>query len=304
MADEPLPYTGPLITRAAALAQSLKRYFTGKPCSHGHIAQRKCRSSHCVMCRNLSQKEKRANQPFSKARLRMAREDARAKGLEFYFTGKPCKHGHIGLRYVSSGVCLECRTQYNRNYYETNPEYWRTWVQNNPEKVLAASRRAYAKNPRMGWTPESREKYSTDTPYYKTTYYLANRDKILQRSRAHYLANQDKLKARNRTYLKTPRGKAVARAGRVNRRARVRNAKGSVSSKAILEILKSQKHRCANPRCRANLKTVRYHIDHIIPLSRGGTHERRNLQALCQPCNNRKHAKDPLEWARENGLLL
>lgn len=35
----------------------------------------------------------------------------------------------------------------------------------------------------------------------------------------------------------------------------------------------------------------RLHIDHIKPLSRGGTNKLSNLQLLCQPCNNRKATK-------------
>ena len=32
---------------------------------------------------------------------------------EFYFTGKPCKHGHISKRYVKTKICFEC----NRLHY-------------------------------------------------------------------------------------------------------------------------------------------------------------------------------------------
>lgn len=38
------------------------------------------------------------------------------------------------------------------------------------------------------------------------------------------------------------------------------------------------------------------HDDHVIPLSRGGTHERANIVPACQPCNNRKYNKLPEEW--------
>lgn len=34
--------------------------------------------------------------------------EAKAAGLKQYFTGEPCKHGHISARKVSSRSCLEC----------------------------------------------------------------------------------------------------------------------------------------------------------------------------------------------------
>lgn len=32
-------------------------------------------------------------------------------------------------------------------------------------------------------------------------------------------------------------------------------------------------------------------IDHIVPKSKGGTHDETNLRTLCTPCNTRKGAK-------------
>jgi hypothetical protein len=45
-------------------------------------------------------------------------------------------------------------------------------------------------------------------------------------------------------------------------------------------------------------------IDHIQPLSRGGGHEAHNLCISCPTCNQRKSARDPVEWARMIGKLL
>ena len=44
----------------------------------------------------------------------ISREDARAQGLKQYFTGEPCKHGHIAPRFVSTGGCKECLAQVPR----------------------------------------------------------------------------------------------------------------------------------------------------------------------------------------------
>jgi hypothetical protein len=37
-----------------------------------------------------------------------SRKAARAAGRTFYFTGKPCKRGHIAERYAHNGECVVC----------------------------------------------------------------------------------------------------------------------------------------------------------------------------------------------------
>jgi len=85
------------------------------------------------------------------------------------------------------------------------------------------------------------------------------------------------------------------------RRARKAEAKGSYTAAEIAELYKRQRGRCAS--CRTKLGTD-YHRDHIEALSNGGTNDIYNIQLLCPGCNHRKHAKDPIAWANENGLLL
>lgn len=41
------------------------------------------------------------------------RRDALAAGVLFYFTGKPCRNGHLGLRHVSWG-CVACHQAKNK----------------------------------------------------------------------------------------------------------------------------------------------------------------------------------------------
>lgn len=41
-------------------------------------------------------------------RLNAAREEAISLGKSTYFTGKPCKHGHIAERRVSTKTCVQC----------------------------------------------------------------------------------------------------------------------------------------------------------------------------------------------------
>ena len=37
-------------------------------------------------------------------------------------------------------------------------------------------------------------------------------------------------------------------------------------------------------------------LDHLVPRSRHGTNQRRNLLLACEACNNRKADADPADW--------
>lgn len=37
-----------------------------------------------------------------------SRVKAQVRGLDRYFTGKPCKHGHVAERRTNRGTCLDC----------------------------------------------------------------------------------------------------------------------------------------------------------------------------------------------------
>lgn len=69
----------------------------------------------------------------------------------------------------------------------------------------------------------------------------------------------------------------------------------------ITRLERLQRMRCAN--CRTCLRAG-YHLDHIVPISKGGAHEAGNVQLLCPGCNRRKSALMPAEWAQLNGRLV
>lgn len=47
------------------------------------------------------------------------RKVALARGETVYFTGQPCKHGHVTYRYVKNGACSECVKKANGS--QVNP---------------------------------------------------------------------------------------------------------------------------------------------------------------------------------------
>jgi hypothetical protein len=46
----------------------------------------------------------------------ISRSEAAKKFLNFYYTGKPCKKGHLSKRSVSTGACAQCNADYQKRY--------------------------------------------------------------------------------------------------------------------------------------------------------------------------------------------
>ena len=80
-----------------------------------------------------------------------------------------------------------------------------------------------------------------------------------------------------------------------------RSAEGSYTKEDIEFLFSTQRGKCVN--CLKGISDG-YHIDHIYPVSKGGTNYPSNLQLLCAQCNYKKSAKDPIDWAQQNGRLL
>lgn len=76
--------------------------------------------------------------------------DAKAQGLLYYFTGKPCKRGHLSKRSVVGQRCVECDRLWNRTnrdkvsesnraYYEANRDQWTEAVATREARKLCAT---------------------------------------------------------------------------------------------------------------------------------------------------------------------
>jgi hypothetical protein len=65
-----------------------------------------------------------------------------------------------------------------------------------------------------------------------------------------------------------------------------------------LTILDRDDHVCVY--CTAPLSDDSFVLDHLIPLSKGGTNHRHNLAAACEVCNRRRSDSDPIQFLREN----
>lgn len=98
----------------------------------------------------------------------------------------------------------------------------------------------------------------------------------------YYVANRELFLARQSAYSKTEAGRASQAAARHNRRIRLN---GHILTKQIISEVKEASNNIC-PYCGSPFTDG--HIDHIVPVSRGGTNARDNLLYVCADCNHRK----------------
>lgn len=220
---------------------------------------------------------------------------AKALGLPRYFTGVPCKSGHVCNRITNGSNCVECRKALKRRWKETNPEKYREQRRRlaktekgrlrrrKHERARSKVRRldpAYRKKQRLKWAA----KYNRLTPEQKR-----------QRRRKALSIWRERDPAGYQRYRKAKRARG---------RARRRGATGNHTLDDINLIFKSQKGRCAYFRtCKTRLGDD-YHVDHIMPICQDGTNDRTNIQLTCPACNWSKNGQHPVDFAQSLGLLI
>ena len=75
--------------------------------------------------------------------LPKTRAEAKTQGAAYYFTGDPCKHGHVAPR-KTKGACVECLKLEWARGNQTRVEYFRAY--NKSEAGQKAKREYYEKN--------------------------------------------------------------------------------------------------------------------------------------------------------------
>ena len=181
----------------------------------------------------------------------------------------------------------ECRStpEYKARAYHQRPEYkeYQKVYRQRPENK--AYQKAYSKKHQL--TPEYKE--------YQKVYRQRPENKAYQKAYS---------KAYQKVYHQRPEAKKLSREGSRRYNARKLGQLGIVSNNIESVLMKQQRNRCAAPWCLKRLDQLnKWHLDHIIPLSRGGMHDDSNLQILCVHCNLSKNAKHPDDWLKEHGQL-
>jgi 5-methylcytosine-specific restriction endonuclease McrA len=130
-------------------------------------------------------------------------------------------------------------------------------------------------------------------------HHAANRDSVLKRQKERYRNKRQEELARARLYRAA--NPEVIRANTAARRAKRKSVGGTYTAADIRRLFELQRGKCAV--CRTELGGG-FHRDHILPLRLGGRNSKDNIQLLCQPCNQAKYKKHPVDFMQERGFLL
>lgn len=159
------------------------------------------------------------------------------------------------------GQCKECHNQESAKYYESHKEivneHSRKWARDHPEQAKAHKRK---------WTREHPDQHEASTRKWREEH----SDRVKDNSRKWDREHPEQVKAKNRKSCHERRLKLV-------------------NSPFPKEFKLS-------PCCWVCLSTERLEVDHIIPISRGGTNDISNLTTLCRSCNSSKGKKLYSEW--------
>ena len=187
--------------------------------------------------------------------LPKTRAEAKATGAKYYFTGEPCKHGHIAPR-KTKGACVECLKVEWEQGNTARAEYFKQYNQSDAGKQA------------------------------KQDYYARNKDAVIARANARPLAertkHREKYKAQNPELYKA----MVS----VRKRRHKHATPAWITAEQKLAIRRLYLQAMELTRTTGE----RYVVDHIIPLINPtvcGLHVPWNLRVITQEENLAKSNK-------------
>ena len=149
----------------------------------------------------------------------------------------------------------------------------------NPDKVREHQR---------GWKKRNPDKVRAQIKLDNKRAYERHGEKLRAGVRRYYAENKEVIAERRAA----PEGRRKRVIAQQRREARKRNQGGSgVTQEQWEEILEDHGHACAYCGSEGPL-----HMDHVQPISRGGSHDASNVVPACKPCNSSKNDRTVAEW--------
>jgi 5-methylcytosine-specific restriction endonuclease McrA len=182
-----------------------------------------------------------------------------------------------------ASYCRECQAIYTK-----------VWREKNAARIKETKAADYAAN-RSSRRAQQAE-YRTSNPELiaegKKRWRQENAEANREYWRRYRAANHEAIREYNEKWKtahpETYRG-VVAHSNNVRREA----IKSGMTSRELRDWLSYQLMSCAY--CHVDC-ALDFHIDHFVPIARGGTHEHENLRIACPTCNLRKNSRDPYEF--------
>jgi len=196
---------------------------------------------------------------------------------------------------------------YQANCKACSSARFRTWTEENPDKVRA-QRRAYAEANRdkiRDYRHIYDAEHRKERLAYIHAYDKANRARKRERRKEYYRnnpeaqqrdrravkeyqrAHPEKQRERERKWIKANPDKKRAAVHR--RRAREQASEGSFTDVEWIALKASYNYTCLC--CGKREPEIRLTVDHVIPLEKGGSNFISNIQPLCGSCNSAKGAQ-------------
>lgn len=151
-------------------------------------------------------------------------------------------------------------------------------------------RRYVSKGTCVGCAKENTARQVASGYYAKR--YAENVESISAYTRLYYERNRERVVERNATWamLNPEKRRAILRQHKAKRRAQ---EEAGISGGVLAAWTAEQPKVCfyCGDTCPDD-----FHVDHFVPLSKGGPHVLTNLRIACAPCNLSKSARDPMEW--------
>jgi len=159
------------------------------------------------------------------------------------------------------------------------------------------SKRYLARDPER-WRAVRAKKYAENREFELSrgrAYRVENRARLQEYERVRNARDKERISERVRSWRAENQGHRAR--WNENRRARIIGAPGVLSKGIFVRLFCVQQGKCAA----CGSAGERLELDHIIPLSRGGSNEDENVQLLCRPCNAEKSNKLPHEFRLSRG---
>jgi hypothetical protein len=205
--------------------------------------------------------------------------EAKEQGLKHYFTGKPCKHGHVCIRKIIDRSCIECNKIKQKKFAHKANE----WYHNNKERAKEAHHLYYEMHKEelieraRRWGEDHPEELAESKRKYRLS------EKGLEQSRNWVDANKEK-HAKSTKNWKDNHPDLVYEYGGT-RRATKKQATPPWLTKEDREAIRAI---YAEAKRRERETGIKQHVDHIIPLQHElvcGLHVPWNLQILTESEN-------------------